>query len=125
MNVNSKMVTNVTMFTIVLTLFSSIGWGIYQTIIGSFNFPAVPETVVNTVNYVFDLIFGSVSLLGFFVRPSTLVFAVHCVCYYYMITLSLKFSKMCINLASKTYDIIKGLSDKLNDILLGLLGKFF
>lgn len=36
------------------------------------NIPAFPDTLKSSINGFFDLIFGNLSLLGFFVRPTTL-----------------------------------------------------
>lgn len=39
---------------------------------GWINIPAFPDTLKNSINNFLDLIFGNLSLLGFFVRPLTL-----------------------------------------------------
>ena len=39
---------------------------------GWINIPAFPEDLKNNINSFLDLIFGNLSMLGFFVRPTTL-----------------------------------------------------
>lgn len=49
--------------------------GLYYIIdflFGWINIPQVPDTIVDSINTFFNLIFNNLSLLGFFVRPTTL-----------------------------------------------------
>lgn len=49
--------------------------GLYYIIdflFGWINIPQVPDTIVDSINSFFNLIFNNLSLLGFFVRPTTL-----------------------------------------------------
>lgn len=62
----------------------NINWGeIFNTLLnglyyildflfGWINLPQVPDSILNSINTFLDLIFENLSLLGFFIRPSTL-----------------------------------------------------
>lgn len=51
-------------------------WDLLEIIIhlffGWINIPAFPEELKNGINSFFDLIFDNLSMLGFFIRPTTL-----------------------------------------------------
>lgn len=40
------------------------------------NLPAMPEGLTSSINTFFDLVFGNLSLLGFFIRPTTLTIVI-------------------------------------------------
>lgn len=40
------------------------------------NLPAMPESLISSINTFFDLVFGNLSLLGFFIRPTTLTIVI-------------------------------------------------
>lgn len=49
--------------------------GLYYIIdflFGWINLPSVPQSITNSINTFLNLIFDNLSLLGFFIRPSTL-----------------------------------------------------
>lgn len=60
----------------VITLVLNLVWNFLEFLIHLLfdwiNIPAFPETLKSSINSFFDLIFGNLSLLGFFVRPFTL-----------------------------------------------------
>lgn len=45
---------------------------IVQLLFGWINIPAFPDSLKNSINSFFDLIFNNLTFLGFFVRPATL-----------------------------------------------------
>lgn len=47
-------------------------FSLIKFIFGWLSLPAFPEELTNTINSFFDIIFSNVSLLGFFIRPTTL-----------------------------------------------------
>ena len=56
-------------------LLNSLLNGLYYIIdflFGWVNLPSVPDSISNSINSFFDLIFDNLSLLGFFIRPTTL-----------------------------------------------------
>lgn len=44
---------------------------ILLAIVSFFNLPSIPDELINSLNSFFDLIFDNLSLIGFFVRPTT------------------------------------------------------
>ena len=53
--------------------------GLYYIIdflFGWINIPQIPETITNSINSFLNLVFDNLSLLGFFIRPSTLMILV-------------------------------------------------
>ncbi len=56
-------------------LLNSLLNGLYYIIdflFGWINIPQVPETITSSINTFLNLIFNNLSLLGFFIRPTTL-----------------------------------------------------
>ncbi len=45
---------------------------IIDFLFGWINIPQVPDTIINSINSFLNLIFGNLSLFGFFIRPFTL-----------------------------------------------------
>lgn len=55
--------------------FDNISEGLYKIIqfaFGWINIPKMPTDITNSINSFLDLIFDNLSLLGFFIRPTTL-----------------------------------------------------
>jgi len=50
--------------------------GLLNVVFGWISLPAFPEGLTNSVDSFLDLIFGNLSLLGFFIRPATLMIAI-------------------------------------------------
>ena len=46
--------------------------GLLQIVFGWINIPQFPEQLVGSIDTFLDLVFGNLSLLGFFIRPLTL-----------------------------------------------------
>lgn len=46
------------------------------TVFGFINLPQFPEELTNSIDSFLDLIFGNLSLLGFFIRPLTLTICI-------------------------------------------------
>lgn len=60
----------------ILNALSDMLYVIIDFLLGWVNLPAFPEALSNSINSFLNLIFGNLSLLGFFIRPSTLRVAV-------------------------------------------------
>ena len=45
-------------------------------VFGWINLPAMPEGITNSINSFLDLIFENITLLGFFIRPTTFSIAI-------------------------------------------------
>lgn len=50
--------------------------GLLQIVFGFINLPAFPEGFTSAINTVLDIIFGSLNLLAFFIRPTTIKIAI-------------------------------------------------
>lgn len=107
---------------LLITILYTLGIGVYTIIINLFDIQVVSEQITVVVNYVFNLIFGSLNLLSFFIRPSTLVFACKIFCCYYLLYFEFKFMKMCIGLISSLYSNVFGLLGKGSTAILKLFG---
>lgn len=107
---------------ILITVLYTLGIGVYSIIIDLFEIQVVSEQITIVVNYVFNLIFGSLNLLSFFIRPSTLVFACKIFCCYYLIYFEFKFMKMCIRLISGLYSSVFNLLGKVSTSIFNLFG---
>ena len=63
-------------FNDIITNLLNFLWELLEMLIhllfGWINIPAFPEDLKNNINSFLDLIFGNLSMLGFFVRPTTL-----------------------------------------------------
>ncbi len=107
---------------ILITILYTAGIGIWGIIINLFEIPQINEQIVMVVDYVFDLIFNSLDLLSFFIRPSTLSLACNLFCCYYLMYFEFKFIKVCIKLAVGLYKNVSDLLGKGSTFVLKLLG---
>lgn len=107
---------------ILITILYIAGIGIYSIIIDLFEIPLVSEQITIVVNYVFNLIFGCLDFLGFFIRPSTLSFACKLFCYYYLLYYEFKFMKICIKLATGLYSKVSNLLGKTSSVVFKMFG---
>lgn len=51
-------------------------FGLLKLVFGWLELPAFPEALTSSINQFFDLIFQNLTLLGFFIRPSTITICV-------------------------------------------------
>lgn len=51
-------------------------FGLLKLVFGWLELPAFPEALTSSINQFFDLIFQNLTLLGFFIRPSTIAICV-------------------------------------------------
>ncbi len=107
---------------ILITVLYTLGIGVYNIIISLFEIQVVNEQITIVVKYVFDLIFGSLNLLSFFIRPSTLALACKLFCCYYLLYYEFKFMKICIRLITGLYSNISGLLGKTSSAIFKLFG---
>lgn len=84
-------VKKVSFYMYILSAFSLAGTCALYSFYGIFNFGTIPNTVITTVNWCFNLIFDSLNFLGFFIRPSTIKIVVEMYVVYYLMKLSFKF----------------------------------
>lgn len=98
--------------------FFILGSGIYAIFINNFmNIQPVFEQISFVVDYVFNLIFNSMSLLCFFVRPTTLSFACRVFSFYWIMVFEFKFVMLCIRLVIRVYETIKDLIGKSTNVI--------
>lgn len=81
------------------------GTAILNFLIGSNVFISVTDNIITVVNFVYDLIFSSLNLLSFFVRPSTLSFVAHLFIAYWACWIEFKFLIACTKITLRCYDI--------------------
>lgn len=93
---------------IILSGFFVTGSAIYFVLVGNFNFPPTPDFIVSTINFVFDTIFSSVHLLGFFIRPATLSFVARYFACFYIFRFEFKFIRVCIKLTMSLFNTLIG-----------------
>jgi len=60
----------------ILQALLNLVFGLLKVCFGWINIPAFPETLSNSVNTFLNLIFDNITLLGFFIRPSTIAVVV-------------------------------------------------
>lgn len=81
------------------------GTALLNLFMGSNIFISVTDNIVTVVNFVYDLIFSSLNLLSFFVRPSTLSIVAHLFIAYWTFWIEFKFLIACTKITIKAFDV--------------------
>lgn len=115
-------VTSASAIVVVLTTFFVIGSAVYQGFFAVYNFGEITEQITTVIDYVFDLIFSSLNLLSFFIRPSTLSYICRIFCFYYLLQFEFKFIRVCIKLSMRLYEVVKDIFGKSTSAILKLFG---
>lgn len=113
-------VSSASAIVIVITTFFVIGSAIYQSFFSIFNFGEITLQITTIIDYVFDLIFDSLGLLSFFIRPTTLSYVCRIFCYYYLLQFEFKFIRVCVKLTLRLYEVVKDLFGKSSSMILKL-----
>ena len=108
--------------TIAILLFSSFvtGTALLDVFMGSNIFISVTDNILTVVNFVFDLIFSSLNLLGFFIRPSTLSFVAHLFIAYWAVWIEFKFLVACCKITIKAFDVSLAMVNSSTHLITGL-----
>lgn len=96
---------NLGTITILLSAGFVTGTAILDYFIGSNIFIAVTDNITTVVNFVFDLIFNSLNLLSFFIRPTTLSIIAHLFIAYWTVWLEFKFLVACTKITIKAFEL--------------------
>ena len=107
---------------LLITILYIGGIGVYNIVISLFNIESVGIEITVAINYVLDLVFNSLNLLSFFIRPTTLSYVCKIFISYYFIYLEIKFMKVCIRLITGLYSKVFDLLGKSSQVVLGLFG---
>jgi len=107
---------------ILITILYVGGIGVYNILISLFNIGEVGEQIIVAVNYVLDLIFNSLTLLSFFIRPLTLSYVCKIFSCYYLLYIEFKFMKICIRLIVGLYDNVFNLLGQTSSAVLSMFG---
>lgn len=118
----SSKVSSASAIVIVINALCFIGNVVYHGVMSIYNFGEISTQITTVVNYVFDLIFSSLNLLTFFIRPSTLSYVCRIFCYFYLLEFEFKFYKMCVKLSIKLYETVKDLFGKSTNAIIKLFG---
>lgn len=60
----------------ILETLLNLVFGLLKIVFGWINIPAFPEDFTTSINTFLDLIFNNLTLLGFFIRPTTIMISV-------------------------------------------------
>ncbi len=101
---NSQKVLNLGTIAILLGASFVTGTALLDLFIGSNIFISVTNNIVTVVNFVYDLIFSSLNLLSFFVRPSTLSIVAHLFIAYWTCWIEFKFLIACTKITIKAFE---------------------
>lgn len=102
---NSEKILNLGTISILLGSSFVTGTALLNLFMGSNVFISVTSNIVNVVNFVYDLIFNSLSLLSFFIRPTTLSVVAHMFIAYWTIWIEFKFLIACTKITIKAFDV--------------------
>ncbi len=114
-------ITKVSFYMYILSAFSLVGSCALYTFYGIFDFGIIPNTIITTINWCFNLIFNSLNFLGFFIRPTTIKLVVEMFVVYYLLKLNFKFYIVTIKIGRFLYDYMVSLKG----LVLGGILKFF
>lgn len=114
-------VKKVSFYMYILSAFSLAGTCLLYSFYGIFNFGIIPNTIITTVNWCFDLIFNSLNFLGFFIRPSTVKIVVEVFVVYYLLKLNFKFFMITVKLGKFLMEYMVSLKG----MLFGAITKIF
>lgn len=106
---NNQKVLNLGTIAILLSSSFVTGTAILNVLLGSNIFISVTDNIVTVVNFVFDLIFSSLNLLSFFIRPSTLSIVAHLFIAYWTCFIEFKFLVACAKITIKAFEVAQTL----------------
>lgn len=115
-------VKKVSFYMYILSAFSLAGTCALYSFYSVFNFGVIPNAIITTISWCFDLIFNSLNFLGFFIRPSTVKIVVEMFVFYYLIKLNFKFFIVTIKIGRFLYDYVTSLKGMIFGAIIKIFG---
>ena len=106
----------------ILSGLSMFGLVVLVTFYEIFSFGTIPVAIVNTIDYVFNILFSSLNILAFFIRPATVKIVCIGFCSYWLVRLAMKMIIITVKLGRGFFSYISSFSGIVTTFLCKIFG---
>ena len=117
-------IKNATGMLAVFSFLSALGYSAIYVLYHIFSFGVINSSITSVIDTIYNIMFDSFNLLGFFIRPETIRLTALLFVSYYILSMTFKFFMVTIRVAHHLYDRILSFSNKLIGFFVKLFSAF-